>query len=52
MRNATKISQETLCINDTDKNLGAANTDTYAVKTECHRQLYNGFTHKNLQRNK
>ena len=37
-----------MCINDTDKNLGAANTDTSNVKAECHRQFYNIFTHKIL----
>ena len=44
MRNKTKV----ICVNDTDKNLGAANTDTGDVKAEYRRQLYDAFTYQKL----
>ena len=37
-----------VCINDTDKNLGATNADTSDVKTECCTQLYDTFMYNHL----
>ena len=44
MLNKNKI----ICLNGTDKNLGATNADTFDIKTEYHRQLYNTFTYTKL----
>ena len=44
MLNKNKV----VSVNDTDKNSGAANTDTSDVKTECRRQLYDTFKYKQL----
>ena len=43
-RNKNKV----ICVNDTDKNLGAANGDIGDVKAECRRQLYDVFTYQKL----
>ena len=43
-RNKNKV----ICVNDTDKNLGAANGDIGDVKAECRRQLYDAFTYQKL----
>ena len=44
MQNKNKV----ICVNDTDKNLGTANADTYDVNFECCGQLYDVFMYQKL----
>ena len=37
-----------ICINDTDKNLGAISTDKMDVISECRRQLYDIITYNKI----
>ena len=37
-----------ICVNDTDKNLGAAHAGTGEVNAECRRQLYDTFMYQKL----
>ena len=37
-----------ICLNDTDKNLGAISADKVDVITECRRQLYDVITYNKM----
>ena len=41
-----KNRNEVICVNDTDKNLGAISADKEDVILECRRQLYDIITYK------
>ena len=48
LKNLMVNKNKMICVNDTDKNLGAANEDTFDVKSKCRRQLYDTFTYTKL----
>ena len=43
-----KKRNEKICVNDTDKNLGAIRTGKDDVITECRRQLYDVITYNKI----
>ena len=43
-----KNRNEVICVNDTDKNLGAISADKEDVILECRRQLYDIITYKKM----
>ena len=43
-----KNRNEVMCVNDTDKNLGAISAEKEDVILECRRQLYDIITYKKM----
>ena len=48
LKNLMRVKNKVICVNETDKNLGAANAGTGDVKAERCRQLYAAFTYQKL----
>ena len=48
LKTLIKNRNEVICVNDTDKNLGAINADKADVVLECQRQLYDVRTYNKM----